>query len=48
MEYLRDELIYFSEEKLFLHSNSNKIISRSDDINLKLEKAIKEIYPHSV
>ncbi|REF28527.1 hypothetical protein BDD26_3449 [Xenorhabdus cabanillasii] len=41
MEFLRDEIIYFSEQELYLHSNHNKIEFRSDFINSNLEKAIK-------
>ncbi|EJG1788396.1 MAE_28990/MAE_18760 family HEPN-like nuclease [Vibrio parahaemolyticus] len=45
MEYLKDELIHFAEEELYLHSNTTKINTRAAEINSKLEKEIKEIYP---
>lgn len=45
MEYLRDELIHFSEEKLYLHANFKKIRERSIQINFNLERDIKQIYP---
>ncbi|HIF9381341.1 TPA: MAE_28990/MAE_18760 family HEPN-like nuclease [Photobacterium damselae] len=45
MEYLRDELIHYAEQELYLYSNSNKTKTRSIDTNNKLEKEIRIIYP---
>ena len=48
MEYLRDELIHYAEQKFYLHSNIGKITKRKVDINKQLEKEIELIYPDKI
>ncbi|PMN23477.1 hypothetical protein BCT41_04385 [Vibrio splendidus] len=45
MEHLRDELIFYSENELYLDKNFNKAKMRAVKANSILESAIKEIYP---
>lgn len=45
MEHLKEELIYFSENELYLFKNNELAINRSNKTNSELEAAIKEIYP---
>lgn len=45
MEYLRDELVYFSEKELYLYTNHDEVMKRSMEVNKNLEHDIKSIYP---
>lgn len=45
MEFLKEELVYFAEHKLYLYSNQSKVLLRAEFRNHDLECLIKEIYP---